>query len=205
MQRKLHYKAVGRDVRCQATLFLIRYNSKQHTMSAQLNNTAVAPAEQIISQILTAWNTNNSRMQAFFNKYEDAAYQAEVAPGRSRAIYLFGHLIASADGLLPLLGLGNSLYPQLEKLFLTNPDRTFDDIPSLVELKGYWDNVNSALTANFNKMQVQDWLSRHTKVSEEDFAKEPHRNKLNVLLSRTSHISYHMGQLVFLNKKEPAL
>ncbi len=174
-------------------------------MSAQLDNTAVAPAEQIISQILTAWNTNNTRMQAFFNKYEDAAYQEEVAPGRSRAIYLFGHLIGSADGLLPLLGLGNSLYPQLEKLFLTNPDRTFDDIPSLAELKGYWDNVNNTLTTHFNKMQVQDWLSRHTKVSEEDFAKEPHRNKLNVLLSRTSHISYHMGQLVFLNKKEPAL
>lgn len=174
-------------------------------MSAQPDTTAVAPAEQIISQILTAWNTNNTRMQAFFNKFEDAAYQEEVAPGRSRAIYLFGHLIASADGLLPLLGLGNSLYPQLEKLFLTNPDRTFDDIPSLAELKGYWDNVNSALTAHFNKMQLQDWLSGHTKVSAEDFAKEPHRNKLNVLLSRTMHISYHMGQLVFLNKKEAAL
>lgn len=174
-------------------------------MNAQLNSTAVAPAEQIISQVLTAWHTNNTRMQAFFNKYEDAAYQQEVAPGRSRAVYLFGHLIASADGLLPLFGLGDRLYPQLERLFLTNPDRTFDDIPSIAELKAYWDKVNATLTAHFDKMQPQDWLSRHTKVSEEDFAKEPHRNRLNVLLSRTMHISYHMGQLVFLNKQEPAL
>ena len=32
----------------------------------------------------------------------------------------------------------------------------------------------------------------------EDFIKEPHRNKLNVLLTRTTHLAYHAGQLALL-------
>jgi len=44
-------------------------------------------------------------------------------------------------------------------------------------------------------MSVADWLGRHTAVSAEDFANEPLRNKLNVLMGRTIHESYHLGQL----------
>ena len=36
----------------------------------------------------------------------------------------------------------------------------------------------------------------HSAVSEEDFVKEPLRNRLAVLASRTNHVSYHGGQLV---------
>ncbi len=35
-------------------------------------------------------------------------------------------------------------------------------------------------------------------VSDEDFEKEPHRNKLNIIVTRTSHLSYHTGQLILL-------
>jgi len=34
--------------------------------------------------------------------------------------------------------------------------------------------------------------------SAEDFAKEPHRNKLNIIISRTSHLQYHTGQIALL-------
>ncbi len=37
-------------------------------------------------------------------------------------------------------------------------------------------------------------------VTAEDFAREPHRNKLNIVLNRTGHVSYHLGQLVLLKK-----
>lgn len=173
-------------------------------MSTQTENTTITQTAQIISQILTTWKSGSSRVTAFFSQYPDDFYLQEVAPGRSRAIYLLGHLVSSSDGLLPLFGISERLYPQLEKLFSTSPDRAFSDIPSVAELREYWEKVNNTLADHFSKMQPQDWLSRHTKVSEEDFAKEPHRNKLNVLLSRTTHISYHLGQLVFLNKKEEA-
>ena len=39
-----------------------------------------------------------------------------------------------------------------------------------------------------------DWAQRHTAVSAEDFKREPHRNRFGVLLGRTAHLAYHLGQ-----------
>ena len=50
-------------------------------------------------------------------------------------------------------------------------------------------------------MQPEDWFTKHSAISAEDFAKEPHRNKLNILINRTVHQGYHMGQLAYLVKK----
>jgi hypothetical protein len=33
-------------------------------------------------------------------------------------------------------------------------------------------------------------------MTDEDFAKNPARNKLSVLLNRTSHVAYHLGQML---------
>src|SRR5260370_25384482 len=38
-------------------------------------------------------------------------------------------------------------------------------------------------------------LERHTAVSEEDFKREPHRNRFNVLIGRTAQLAYHFGQV----------
>lgn len=167
--------------------------------TAAISSSAIT--EQIIQQVLTAWHQQNKVVTDFFNKHSDDVYMKEVAPGRSRGIYLLGHLVAVNDGLLPLFALGDRLYPQLEKTFLAEADNATADMPSVSELKQYWQNVNAKLTEHFNKMTTEDWMSRHTRISPEDFAKEPTRNKLNVLLNRTSHQSYHAGQLVFLNPK----
>jgi len=50
----------------------------------------------------------------------------------------------------------------------------------------------------FEEMSGPDWLQRHTAVSEEDFAKDTSRNRFAILLSRTNHLSYHLGQLIQL-------
>jgi hypothetical protein len=160
--------------------------------------------QQIIAQVVNAWAAQNKRITAFFNKYDADTYLNEVAPERNRGVYLLGHLTATADGLLPLLGIGEKLYPRYEAMFLTNPDKFFDEIPSVEELKQHWETVNAKLAAAFNDMTPTDWLEKHTKVSAGDFALDPSRNKLNVLLSRTTHTGYHMGQLTFLTEKEPA-
>jgi len=49
-------------------------------------------------------------------------------------------------------------------------------------------------------MLWSDWRQRHTAVSEEDFAKDPSRNRFAVLLSRTNHLSYHLGQALLALK-----
>lgn len=167
-------------------------------MQTQINASTSA-TEQMIKQVISSWTSQNKAVTSFFNKYDDDAYLNEVVPGRNRAIYLLGHLTATNDSLLPLLGLGDKLYPQLEKPFQINADdKTTENIPTVAELKQYWENVNATLTEGFSKMLSHDWLDRHTKVSAEDFALDPSRNKLTVLLGRTSHQSYHLGQLNFL-------
>jgi len=53
-------------------------------------------------------------------------------------------------------------------------------------------------------MAWPDWAQRHAVVSEEDFAKDPSRNRFAVLLSRTNHLSYHLGQAVLAVKRDRA-
>jgi uncharacterized damage-inducible protein DinB len=161
-------------------------------------NPAGAQTTQIIQQLLNTWTAQANAITKFFDSHPESFYESEVAPGRNRAIYLLGHLVAASDGLFPLLGFGERNFPELEILFSTSPDRTFDAFPGLTELKQYWQTVNTALNAHFAQMSTTDWLERHTRVSAADFANEPTRNKLNVLISRTNHISYHLGQLVLL-------
>lgn len=157
--------------------------------------------EQIISQILTAWRKENKSVTDFFAAYPDEFYNKEVAPGKNRAIYLLGHLVAVNDGLLTLFGLGSRLYPDYEQTFLRLPDHSVEKIPDISELKQNWKTVNETLEQHFSKMTVSDWMSRHNSVKPEDFEKEPWRNKINVILNRTSHQSYHIGQLVLLVDK----
>src|SRR5882757_2838515 len=159
------------------------------------SNSNNAFTEQIIKQVVNAWANQNKNVAKFFNKYDEASYINEVAPGRNRAVYLLGHLIAVNDGMITLFGLGEKLFPEYEAIFITSPDKTVTDIPSLDELKQHWEKLNTTLADHFNKMSVADWLGRHTAVSAEDFAADPLRNKLNVLMGRTIHESYHLGQL----------
>ena len=53
-------------------------------------------------------------------------------------------------------------------------------------------------------MSWNDWVQRHAAVSEEDFAKDASRNRFAVLLSRTNHLSYHLGQAVLAVKSDRA-
>jgi hypothetical protein len=170
-------------------------------MEQTATHNTTAPAEMMITQLLKAWTGHNKSVKDFFSKYDDAEYLNPVAPGRSRAIYLLGHLVAVSDAMVPLLGLGERAYPELEKPFLTSPDNVETPMPSVALLREYWDAVSATLDTHFASMTPQDWMGRHTRISEEDFAKEPMRNKLSILISRTNHTNYHLGQLVFLVKK----
>ena len=74
-------------------------------------------------------------------------------------------------------------------------------MPTTAKVREYWNRVNANINQHISQMPSDEWFSKHTAVSEEDFAKEPFRNKLNIIINRTNHISYHFGQLVYLVKK----
>jgi uncharacterized damage-inducible protein DinB len=157
--------------------------------------------ELFVEMALNSWNDQLNRSGKLFDSLTDAELEQHVAPNRNTGKYLLGHLTAVHDALLPLLGLGDKLYPELEEAFVRNPESAQPYGPGIQQLRGYWNKVNQTLSSKFNGMSTEEWFDRHNSVSPEDFKKEPHRNKLNVLLSRTNHLSYHRGQLIFLQKK----
>jgi uncharacterized damage-inducible protein DinB len=158
--------------------------------------------EILVKMVIDAWETQNSRVDKLLEELSDEQLKAENVRGKNTGAYLIGHLTAVSDGLLPIFGLSNRLYPQLEEVFLKNPEKSGLEKPSIADLKKYWRSVNAKIREYFSEMKPDDWLGKHVAVSAEDFAKEPHRNKLNVLISRTNHQSYHLGQLVYLKENK---
>lgn len=148
--------------------------------------------------VLSAWNTQNSSLEKLIASLTDEQLSKEIAPGKNTGIYLLGHLVAVSDGMLPLLGFGEKLYPELETIFLRNPDKSGLPKPSIADLKEALQSVNKKLAENIQSTPADEWFSRHTAVSAEDFAKEPHRNKLNIIINRTNHMANHIGQLLLL-------
>lgn len=147
---------------------------------------------------LRSWATHVSRISQVLNTLSDDALTKEIAPGKNTGTYILGHLVAVNDGMFKLMGLGSALYPQYTEPFVTSPDRSGKQFPPIAELKAAWTRVNDELMKGFQSMRSSDWLDRHTAVTAEDFVKEPHRNKLNIVNSRTAHLAYHWGQLVLL-------
>ena len=153
---------------------------------------------------LKQWKTQIDRAAKLFGALSSEEVLREIAPGRNRVLYLWGHLTAAHDAMLPLLGLRERLYPEFDVAFISNPDRTRADIPSHEQVREAWNVVNAELWKGFEKMSWNDWVQRHAAVSEEDFAKDASRNRFAVLLSRTNHLSYHLGQAVLALKSDRA-
>ena len=157
----------------------------------------------IIKQAIESWNTQLRQFNRVLNELTDESLMKQISPNRNRGIYILGHMIAVHDRMMPLLGFGEVKYPQLDGQFLKNADDPNAEFPSISELRKCWKDVNETLAGHYNTLSSEEWLQKHNAVSAEDFAKEPHRNRLNILFSRTNHLSSHYGQIVFLkNKKE---
>jgi hypothetical protein len=165
------------------------------------SNKVLTERDLMIKMVVSAWETHHTRVTKLISSLTDEQLMMETAPGRNRGVYLLGHLVAVSDHMQTLLEWGERHYPQLEAIYIKTPDKSVSESPSAKELREYWQAINDTVTAHINKMKPEDWFSRHTAVSPEDFAKEPHRNKLNILINRTNHMGYHLGQLVYLAKK----
>jgi uncharacterized damage-inducible protein DinB len=144
---------------------------------------------------VNSWRLVLERANKTLSNLTEEQVLKEVAPGRNRLIYLWGHLTAVHDAMFPILGLGKRLHPELDAIFVSNPDKAEAQFPPVGELRKYWDEVNGKLLLQFASLSEDEWLQRHNAVSEEDYAKDPTRNRLAVLLSRTNHMSYHLGQI----------
>ena len=157
---------------------------------------------RMIDSALRAWRSNADRIDKFFGALSPEQLEQEITPGRNRLIYLWGHIAAVNDGLFPLLGLGPKLYPEMDSMFITNPDRAAVIMYSAEQLKQAWSHINEKLLAGFSGWSPAEWLERHTAVSAEDFRREPHRNRFTVVLSRNTHMAYHFGQAILAKPRD---
>lgn len=152
----------------------------------------------LVKMIIAAWDAQNNQLSKLLNELTDEQLYKQIAPGRNRGIYLLGHLIAVSDAMLPLLGFCELLFPELQPVFIKNPDNAAEEMPSISTLKENLHTVNAKLNEHIKVTTATQWLERHTAVTAEAFVNEPHRNKLNVIISRTNHMANHLGQLLLL-------
>ena len=151
--------------------------------------------ELFVTTVVNSWKQIVNRLDERWASLNDEQLEKQVAPGKNRLFYLLGHLTAVHDRMLPLLGIGERLHPELDDAYITNPDRTVPDPFSSADLKRAWSEVNAAITSAVERFSADDWLKKHTAVSDADFSKDPTRNRLAVFLSRTNHASFHAGQI----------
>lgn len=154
-----------------------------------------------IEMALKAWNIQVSRTTKFIDSISDDAFDRAIAPGKNRIRYILGHLIAVNDGMITLFDKGNRSYASYDVPFVKNADGAEVNAVDIKTLRRDWTQSNQQLSSIFASMSSADWFARHTAMTDEDLLKEPSRNKLSVLLNRTSHVAYHLGQLVLVKEK----
>ena len=156
---------------------------------------------QAIKQIITNWQRQVNQTLTIVEKLSDEQLAKEIAPNRNSGSYIIGHLIAASEDVLKLLQLGDKLHPDYVQTFIATPFNVVQELPEATTLKKQLNEVLTNLTSKFEALTIEDWFSKHSNVSEEDFEKDKQRNKLNILLTRISHLAYHTGQLTLLTEK----
>ena len=158
--------------------------------------------ELAVRSQLEVWHGTNARLSELLYELSDEQLQKQISPDRNTGHYIIGHLAAVNDGMIPLLGFGEKRFPDLEAAFLKNPESAEIERPTTGEVRRVWAELLGVLRENFERLTTDDWFDKHTAVSAEDFADEPLRNRIAVLINRTNHLNYHLGQLTLLKSKE---
>ena len=162
----------------------------------------MTPGEVLIPAAISSWEQVVSRVGTLCLSCTEEQLLVEVAPGKNRILYLWGHLTAVHDAMFNVLRLGERRHPELDAVFIAKPDRSVP-LPTSTEIAKCWEGVHTQLLSRFKTLSAKEWLERHGNVSPEEFERNPTRNRLAVLLGRTNHASYHFGQMMLAKPKTP--
>ena len=113
--------------------------------------------KSLIDSALRGWKSNVERADKLFGDLSPGQLEQEVAPGKNRLIYLWGHLAAVNDALLPLLGIGERLHPEFDGMFISSPDKSVPLTVSGQSLKAAWREIHQKLWEGFSKFSASDW------------------------------------------------
>ena len=162
----------------------------------------MASDEVVIQTAISSWDQVINRIGTLCLGCTENQLLVEVAPEKNRILYLWGHLTAVNDAMFSVLRLGERLHPELDAVFIAQPDRSVP-LPASTEIVKCWEEVHTELLSRFKTLSSKEWLERHGNVSSEEFELAPTRNRLAVLLGRTNHASYHLGQMMLAKPQTP--
>jgi uncharacterized damage-inducible protein DinB len=149
---------------------------------------------------LLQWETYNRLTQKTIETISEENYNTPIVNGGNSPSWILGHLADTDDALLELFGIGKRLFPDLKKIYHHEKGSNQSGQLTKTELTKQWTAIRAELDKAFKSWSENEWMSRHTAVSEEDFKNQPHRNKLNVMLSRVAHKASHLGQIAMQEK-----
>jgi hypothetical protein len=87
-------------------------------------------ADKLSVQVaINSWRLVLDRANKTLSNLTDDKLLKEVAPGKNRLIYIWGHLTAIHDAMFPILGLGERLHPELDAIFVSSPDKAGAQLP----------------------------------------------------------------------------
>src|ERR1700686_3994207 len=109
-----------------------------------------------VALALKVWKAQIDRADKLFGGLSSEGVLREVAPGKNRLLYLWGHLTAIHDAMLPLLGLGDRFHPEFDVAFVSNPDKSQAGIPSHEQVRRAWNVVTAELWKGFEKVSCSD-------------------------------------------------
>src|SRR5258707_2639147 len=102
-----------------------------------------------------------------------------VATEKTTTSSFGGPPTAVNDAMFSVLRLGERLHPELDAVFISQPDRSVP-LPTSTEIAKCWEDGHTALLSRFKTLSPKEWLERHANVSPEEFEGNPMRNRLAV-------------------------
>ena len=79
---------------------------------------SLTPDEVLTPAAISSWEQVVSRVGTLCLSCTEEHLLVEVAPGKNRIIYLWGHLTAIHDAIFSVLRLGERLHPELDAVFI---------------------------------------------------------------------------------------
>ena len=98
----------------------------------------MASDEVVIQTAMSSWDQAVNRVGTLSSSCSEEQLLVEVASGKNRILYLWGHLTAVNDAMFSVLRLGERLHPELDAVFIVQPDRSVP-LPTSTEIAKCWE------------------------------------------------------------------
>src|ERR1700678_949264 len=125
-------------------------SAQQHKRS----HDSMTSDEALVQTAISSWEQVIKRIGTLCLSCSEEQLLVEIAPGKNRISYLWGHLTAADDAMFSVLRLGERLHPELDAVFIAQPERSVP-LPRSTEIAKCWEDVHTQLLSRFKTLSPQ--------------------------------------------------